>query len=91
MPLLSTLHAIAPAADPSAPGWQAWVQAGAALLAVAVAVAWLTARWLIRRRAGCTGAADTRPGPCGKPPSGVRPAGLQVLQGPTNLPRAGDV
>jgi cobalamin synthase len=55
MPLLSTLHAIAPAADPSAPGWQAWVQAGAALLAVAVAVAWLTARWLIRRRAGCTG------------------------------------
>jgi hypothetical protein len=89
MPLLSTLHAIAPAADPSAPGWQAWVQAGAALLAVAVAVAWLTARWLIRRRAA--GGADTRPGPCGKPPSGVRPAGLQVLQGPTNLPRAGDV
>ena len=78
-------------------GWHAWVQPLAALLSIAVAVAWLTARWLIRRRAGCTGdcsrCASHTPGPgaCHKPTTGVRPAGLHVLQGPTNLPRAGDV
>jgi len=72
------------------PGGLPWLQPVLALLCVAGATAWLTARWLIRRRSGCTGdcsrcvahGAETRPGPCGRPPGGgIRPDGLRVLQG----------
>lgn len=63
----------------------ALLQQLAALAAVALAAGWLTARWLIRRRkAGCGGdcgrcAAAGRT-PCALPTTGVRPAGLNVLQ-----------
>jgi hypothetical protein len=84
-----------------ADGWQAWVQPALVLLSVVVASAWLTARWLIRRRSGCTGdcsrctSAGAQPSgtatPCHKPTGGIRPASLHVLQSSTNLPRSGDV
>lgn len=95
------MHAMAPflalAAD-----WQAWVQPALVLLSVVIATAWLTARWLIRRKGGCTGdcsrcaahepnALHGPPGACHKPSGGIRPAGLHVLQSSTNLPRSGDV
>lgn len=89
------MHVIAPFL--LATDWQAWVQPLAVLLAVVAASAWLTARWLIRRRSGCTGdcsrCASHTPGPgaCHKPATGVRPPGLHVLQGPTNVPRPTDV
>lgn len=105
------MHAMAPFSalllDPvRLEGWQGWVQPALVLLSVAAAAAWLTARWLIRRRSGCTGdcsrcAAHEPSGTaCHKPSGlpgprgltgGIRPPGLHVLQGPTNLPRSGDV
>lgn len=95
------MHAMAPSpvlllAD----GVQEWVQPALVLLSVVVATAWLTARWLIRRRGGCTGdcsrcaAHEPSGGVCHKPTTpttGIRPAGLHVLQSSTNLPRSGDV
>ena len=69
---------------------QPWFQPVMMLLCVAAATAWLTARWMIRRRSGCAGdcsrctahGAETRPGACGRPPGGgIRPDGLRVLQG----------
>lgn len=97
------MHAMAPfpfllLAD----GVQEWVQPALVLLSVVVATAWLTARWLIRRRSGCTGdcsrcaAHEPAGGVCHKPTAlkpitGIRPAGLHVLQSPTNLPRSSDV
>lgn len=84
--------------DAGEPTVQQWLQVGLALASVAAAVAWLTARWLIRRKAGCAGdcsrcvAGGAEVGPCQRPPTtGVRPPGLHVLQGPANLPRSGDV
>jgi hypothetical protein len=93
------MHAMAPFSL-LADSWQAWVQPALVLLSVVVATAWLTARWLIRRRSGCTGdcsrcTSSSRPSgpgaPCHKPTGGIRPAGLHVLQSSTNLPRSGDV
>lgn len=91
-PSLSLLARLGPPPEPG-PSWQVWLQPALMLACVAAATAWLTARWLIRRRSGCAGdcsrctahGAETEPGPgaCGRlPPSGVRPAGLRVLQGP---------
>lgn len=92
------MHAMAPFIPVLlADGLQAWVQPALVLLSVVVATAWLTARWLIRRRSGCTGdcsrctAHAPSGGVCHKPTTGIRPAGLQVLQSSTNLPRSGDV
>lgn len=96
------MHLVAPsllallAAPPEPGAAAAWLQPALMLLCVAAAAAWLTARWLIRRRSGCAGdcsrctahGADTvpgasEPGACRRPPpSGVRPEGLRVLQGP---------
>ena len=73
---------------------QPWFQPAMMLLCVAAATAWLTARWMIRRRSGCAGdcsrctahGAETQPGgaqpgACGRPPGGgIRPDGLRVLQ-----------
>lgn len=73
---------------------QPWFQPVMMLLCVAAATAWLTARWMIRRRSGCAGdcsrctahGAETQPGgaqagACGRPPGGgIRPDGLRVLQ-----------
>lgn len=97
------MHAIAPFLLASG-AWQAWAQPVLVLLSVAAAAAWLTARWLIRRRSGCTGdcsrcvahAPDAGPcrsslGPTHHPNHGIRSPGLQVLQGPTNVPHSGDV
>jgi hypothetical protein len=91
---------------PPRPDWQAWWQAGATLLCLSVAVAWLTARWLIRRRSNCAGdcsrcvahGAKTRvgagpgAGTCGHKHDGpgIRSASLRVLPG-ANLPRSSDV
>jgi hypothetical protein len=44
------------ASRPFGPEMQALWQQLAALVVVAVAAAWLTARWLIRRRSDCGGA-----------------------------------
>lgn len=91
------MHAMAPYLSLLlADGAQEWVQPALVLLSVAAAAAWLTARWLIRRRSGCTGdcsrcAAHETANACHKPTGGIRPAGLHVLQSPTNLPRSGDV
>lgn len=59
----------------------------AALAAVALAAGWLTARWLVRRRRGACGGDCSRctgnaagPTQCAHPSSGVRSAGLRVLQ-----------
>lgn len=80
---------------------QQWWQAGAMLTCVVAATAWLTARWLIRRRSGCAGdcsrcvahGAQTSPGPgaCGHDGKGIRSAGLKVLPGAANLPPSRDV
>ena len=74
---------------------QPWFQPVMMLLCVAIATAWLTARWMIRRRSGCAGdcsrctahGAETlagggaQTGACGRPPGGgIRPDGLRVLQ-----------
>jgi hypothetical protein len=74
---------------------QALCQQLAALAAVAVAAAWLTARWLARRRGECGGACSRCTHACARaegavsraagdappdPPRGVRPAGLRVVQ-----------
>jgi hypothetical protein len=73
---------------------QPWFQPVMMLLCVAAATAWLTARWMIRRRSGCAGdcsrctahgaethAGGTHAGACGRPPGGgIRPDGLRVLQ-----------
>jgi hypothetical protein len=82
-------------------GWQVWWQTGAVLLCITAAVAWLTARWLNRRRSGCAGdcsrcvahGAEARPGPCARTQEGpgVRSASLRVLPGAANLPHSGDV
>lgn len=95
------MHAMAPYPPLLlADGVQAWVQPALVLLSVVVATAWLTARWLIRRRSGCAGdcsrctAHEPSGGVCHKPTNpitGIRPAGLHVLQSPTNLPRSSDV
>ncbi len=89
-------------ADLAAAPAQDWFQLAAMLLCVTAAVAWLTARWLIRRRSGCAGdcsrcvahGAATTPGPgaC-RSEHGIRSAGLRVLQGPrsANLPPSGHV
>jgi hypothetical protein len=101
------MHAIAPFLVASG-AWQAWAQPILVLLSIAAAAAWLTARWLIRRRSGCTGdcsrcvAHAPNAGPCRtpsrpahhpphRPATGIRSPGLQVLQGPTNVPHSGDV
>ena len=95
---------------PALPGvsdMQAWFQVGAVLLCVIGAAAWLTARWLIRRRSGCAGdcsrcvahGAETRPGPgaCGHTHggTGIRSDALRVMPSPspgqTNLPPRGGV
>lgn len=78
-----------------------WLQPVMMLLCVAGATAWLTARWLIRRRSGCAGdcsrctagGAQTSPGACGRPPGGgIRPDALRVLQsGNANVPPRTDV
>lgn len=78
-----------------------WFQPVMMLLCVAGATAWLTARWLLRRRSGCAGdcsrctagGARTSPGACGRPPGGgIRPDALRVLQrGNTNVPPRTDV
>lgn len=78
-----------------------WFQPVMMLLCVAGATAWLTARWLIRRRSGCAGdcsrctagGAQTSPGACGRPPGGgIRPDALRVLQsGNANVPPRTDV
>lgn len=81
---------------------QPWFQPVMMLLCVAGATAWLTARWLIRRRSGCAGdcsrctagGAETSPGACGRPPgAGIRPDALRVLQarGGANVPPRTDV
>jgi hypothetical protein len=79
---------------------QPWFQPVMMLLCVAGATAWLTARWMIRRRSGCAGdcgrctagGAATSPGACGRPPGGgIRPDALRVLQGPANVPPRTDV
>jgi len=62
----------------------ALLQQLAALAAVALAAGWLTARWLIRRRSGCSGdcsrcEASGRT-PCALPTTGIRPPGLKVVQ-----------
>lgn len=77
---------------------QTLVQQLAALGAVALAAGWLTARFILRRRRGacggacskCTGASGGPPS-CAKPTSGVRPAGLRVLQPTENLRGPADV
>jgi hypothetical protein len=83
-----------PLAEPGLLG-QPWFQPVMMLLCVAGASAWLTARWMIRRRSGCAGdcsrctahgAESHGPartaGACGRPPGGgIRPDGLRVLQG----------
>lgn len=80
--------------------WQQWWQAGAMLACIVAAVAWLTARWLIRRRSGCAGdcsrctahGAATEPGPCaGTGGTGIRAAGLRVLRETANVPPRGPV
>ena len=89
---------------PALPDTSQWFQAGAMLVCVVGAVAWLTARWVIRRRSGCAGdcsrctahGAATEPGPCARTGptlggTGVRADGLRVLQGPANLPPGGGV
>jgi hypothetical protein len=79
-----------------------WFQPVMMLLCVAGATAWLTARWMIRRRSGCAGdcsrctagGAETQPGACARPPgAGIRPDGLRVLQnrGAANVPPRTDV
>jgi len=81
---------------------QPWFQPVMMLLCVAGATAWLTARWMIRRRSGCAGdcsrctagGAETSPGACGRPPgAGIRPDALRVLQarGGANVPPRTDV
>ena len=99
---LTAARAVGIESLPGGSAWQAWWQTGAMLLCLSVAVAWLTARWLIRRRSGCAGdcsrcvahGAETRPGPgaCGHKHEGpgIRSASLRVLPG-ANLPRPGDV
>ena len=78
MSLVASVNLLVALAEPlSEPGLlaQPWFQPVMMLLCVAGATAWLTARWLIRRRSGCAGA-------CGRPPGGgIRPDGLRVLQG----------
>ncbi len=92
---------------PSLPDVQQWWQAAAMLACVVAASAWLTARWLIRRRSGCAGdcsrcvAGGARttspggagPGACGHnhDGKGIRSAGLKVLPGSANLPPTGGV
>ncbi len=69
---------------------QVLVQQVAALLVVAGAAAWLTLRWIMRRRAGCGGdcgkCAARGASPCASPRVGVRPEGLRVIQGPNVSP-----
>ncbi|MFZ6185573.1 hypothetical protein [Nannocystis pusilla] len=75
---------------------QVLLQQLAALAAVALAAGWLTARWLIRRRADCGGScarcegasacekaggtAPPGPGPGSTSPRGVRVPALRVMQ-----------
>jgi len=80
---------------------QPWFQPVMMLLCVVGATAWLTARWMIRRRSGCAGdcsrctahGAETQPGACDRPPGGgIRPEGLRVLQDRgANVPSRTDV
>lgn len=77
---------------PGLAGMQAWWQTGAVLVCVMAATAWLTARWLIRRRSGCAGdcsrcvagGAETRPGQgaCGHTHggTGIRSESLRVVR-----------
>jgi hypothetical protein len=93
MSLVVSVNLLVALAEPlSEPGLlaQPWFQPVMMLLCLAAATAWLTARWMIRRRSGCAGdcsrctahGAETRPGACGRPPGGgIRPDGLRVLQG----------
>ena len=79
---------------PDSSDLQAWFQVGAVLVCVVGAAAWLTARWLIRRRSGCAGdcsrcvahGAETRPGPgaCGHTHggTGIRSEALRVVPSP---------
>ena len=89
---------------PRLPDVQEWWQAGAVLVCITAAAAWLTARWLLRRKRGCAGdcsrcvagGAETRPGPgaCGHTHggTGVRSDSLRVVQTPpANLPPRGGV
>ncbi|HEY8374862.1 MAG TPA: hypothetical protein VIK91_00180 [Nannocystis sp.] len=78
--------------------WQALWQQLAALAVVVLATAWLTVRWLTRRRGPCggvcsrctacensRGASDAKiSGAISRtePARGLRPAGLRVVQGP---------
>jgi hypothetical protein len=99
----ATSSLVTASADLAAAPAQDWLQLAAMLACVTAAVAWLTARWLIRRRSGCAGDCSrcvahgtaTTPGPraCSRDDHGIRPAGLRVLQGPgsANLPPPGHV
>ena len=100
----ATSPLVTASADLAAAPAQDWVPLAAMLACVTVAVAWLTARWLVRRRSGCAGdcsrcvahgAAPTAgPGACSRDdPHGIRSAGLRVLQGQgsANLPPSGRV
>ncbi len=73
-------------------------QVAAVLACVTGASAFLTTRWVLRRRRGCTGECSRCPSrgasttACQpKPTTGLRPAGLQVLQTPPNLSPPADV
>ena len=75
---------------------QVLLQQLAALAAVALAAGWLTARWLMRRKADCggscarcegasacekaAGAAPPGPAQVASPPRGVRSPALRVMQ-----------
>ncbi|HEY0139174.1 MAG TPA: hypothetical protein VGB85_34035, partial [Nannocystis sp.] len=92
-PILATAHARYLAdLGPGLPDVQAWWQTGAVLVCVMAATAWLTARWLIRRKKGCAGdcsrcvagGAATTPGPgaCGHTHggTGIRSDSLRVVR-----------
>lgn len=97
----SLLADLGPSFSDGLPDWLSGWQTGAVLLCITAAVAWLTARWLNRRRSGCAGdcsrcvahGAETTPGTCARTQDGpgIRSASLRVLPGTANLPHTGDV
>jgi len=88
--ILATRHLVD--LGPRLPDMQAWWQTAAVLVCVVAASAWLTARWLIRRKRGCAGdcsrcvagGAATTPGPgaCGHTHggTGIRSDSLRVVR-----------
>lgn len=83
---------------------QVLLQQLAALAAVALAAGWLTARWVIRRRADCGGSCARCEGasacekaagavpPAADPPRGVRSPALRVMQsGPRSAASSGNL